>query len=292
MIADNQRRRRPPGRSRARSRLSANLAVLTALLLPVAGSAQNDTGQPTLNLFPSQTVDSIRETSRSARELERNLQSVLGDLDKQMQLYRESGCEGAVQDAGCQEINRQMASTYRRMLDFMAEQLPQMRHNVEVTRKTLEKRLAEELGYGRTGAELQQLLRRGDAGTVLQGRTRPMEGGLRLSDRFRQYYRLVSQGGGGAPSALVGARIYLDLEQTSQLIELTQQEIQRGRMLANLSESFGQVTPQMEETVSGVKTVIFGETAAGASAPGSAPQSPAQGAGQAGGFCSEFDPNC
>jgi len=264
-------------------------AALGALLLAGAGAAQEPDAQPTLELFPSQAIDSIRETSERARALENDLQSVLAELEQQMSLYRESGCEGAVGDAGCQQINREMAATYGRMLDVMAAELPEMKHNIEVSRRTLEQRLAEQLGFGRTGAQLQELLREARAG-ARQGRTRPLGGGVRLSDRFRQYYRLVSQGGGGAPAALVGARIYLDLEETSELIELTEQQMQRGRMLANLSESFGQVTPQMEQTIAEVKTVMFGQTAAGGGGEHIAPQRPAP--QQREGFCSEFDPNC
>jgi len=286
-------------RDKARERPSGQgapwllLLILPATLLAIPPTrGQDERSQPTLELFPSQAASSIRETSQSARELENNLQSVLADLEEQMQLYEDSGCEGSVDDQGCQEINSQMAATYGRMLDLMAEQLPEMKQNIEVTRQTLKTRLAEELGYGRTGAELQELLReRGGSSALMEDRTRPLSGGVRLSDRFRQYYRLVSESGGGTPAALVASRIYLDLEQTSELIELTEQQIQRGRMLANLSESFGRVTPQMEETISEVKTVMFGRTAAGGGSTGRVPQSPSSDERQQG-FCSEFNPNC
>ncbi len=265
--------------------------ALTALAGPGPLGAQQSASRPTLDLFPSQAIDSIRETSESAVQLEEDLQGILADLDSQMKLYQESKCQGAVEDQGCRQLSSQMASSYGRMLDTMAEQLPEMERSLEVTRAGLQKRIAQELGYRRTAAGLQDVLREqpGSRGAAL--RTRPQGEGVRLSTRFRQYYRLVSQGSGDTPIALVGAQMYVDLEETKELITLTRQQIQRGQVMANLSEAFGTVTPEMERTVAGVKEVVFGEPALGAGediAPADFGGRGAEGSG----FCSEFDPSC
>ncbi len=268
----------------------AALGLGTMGLLLTAGPsvAQNGHSQPTLDLFPKQAIDSLKETSKNAKGLENDLQSVLKDLDQQMKLYKQSKCKGATGDQGCQELSSQMAKTYGQMLEIIDKKLPEMKQNIEVTRKALEKRLAQQLGRNRTGADLQRILRQRSGSLLESKRTRSSRKGTHLSDRFRQYYKLVSQQSGGAPVALVGARIYLDLEETARLVELTQQQIQRGQILTNLSESFGTVTPQMQKTVSGVKAVMFGETASGGD---QVPQD-VQGSDGKGGYCSEFNPNC
>ena len=84
---------------------------------------------------------------------------------------------------------------------------------------------------------------------------------MRLSDRFQQYYQLVSTGGGSAGQSLtvVAADIYLDMEDAEYLIAATQQEIARASLMEQLNQSFGLITPQMAEVVSGVKEILFGE---------------------------------
>lgn len=276
---------------RSRRLVTLGLGAVGILLTAGPSVAQNGYPQPTLDLFPKQAIDSLKETSKNAKKLENDLQSVLKDLDRQMKLYKQSKCKDAMEDQGCQELSSQMAKTYGQMLEIMDKKLPEMKQNIEVTRKALEKRLARQLGYNRTGADLQRMLRQRGDSLLDSRRTRPSRKGTHLSDRFRQYYKLVSQQTGGAPVALVGARIYLDLEETAQLVKLTQQQIQRGQILTNLSESFGTVTPQMQKTISEVKAVMFGETASGGGQGNRVPQD-LQGSDGKGDFCSEFNPNC
>ncbi len=269
-------------------RFGLGLAAAFAFLLPAGAVAQTAEKQPTLNLFPTQVVDTIKETGDSAKKLEDDLQNVMADLDRQMELYRRSKCEGAIEDSGCRQLSRQMASTYRKMLETMAQELPKIRRSITLTRDALERRLAAELGRNRTGAELQRLLRNEGREETASLRTRVRHDGVRLSDRFRQYYRLVNQGASGS-LALIGAELYLDLEETSRLTALTEEQIQRGVLLANLSESFGTITPRMGGTVSDVKRVLFGEGEVG----GEAQTVPADvRSTERSGFCSEFDPDC
>lgn len=272
-----------PRRGRALRRLGLAGLLLSALT-GAAGGADN---QPTLSIFPTQVIDNIRETGVAAKALEDNLQDVIENLDRQQKLYKESRCDGAMADAGCREISRQMAQAYGRMLDIMAGELPKMEQRITLTRDALEKRVLEELGRNRTGAELQQLLHQDNSGIASSQRTRVRREGVRLSDRFRQYYRLVNQGTRGS-MALIATQMYLDLVETSDLIALTRQEIERGRLVANLSESFGTITPGMQATVSGVKQMLFGESLAAddKAMPADVRVDPQTG------FCSEFDPNC
>ena len=54
--------------------------------------------QPTLNIFSTQVIENIKETGNAARSLENDLQSVIEELEKHQQLYRESKCQGVVSD--------------------------------------------------------------------------------------------------------------------------------------------------------------------------------------------------
>lgn len=257
------------------------------MLISAIHEAQPAPRQPTLNIFSTQVIENIKETSNAARTLESDLLSVVQELEQHQRLFHESKCEGAEGDEGCGQISRQMAETYKVMLDTMAERLPDMERNIMITRDALQRRLSAELGYNRTGQELQQLLRDGKEGLSSAQRTRVRRQGARLSDRFRQYFYLVNQGSTES-LALLGAEMYLDMEETAELIQLTQQQIHRAKLFVELSEQFGTITPEMETTVAEVKRIIFGDYEGD---DGFVPadldvvEKPAK-------FCSEFDTNC
>ncbi len=243
--------------------------------------------QPTLNIFSTQVIENIKETGDAARILETDLQSVIEELEKHQELYTESKCQGVVSDQGCDQISRQMASSYKAMLDTMANRLPEMERNIQITRGALKTQLAKELGRNRTGADLQRLLRNNKQSISSVQRTRVRQQGARLSDRFRKYFLLVNQSNTGS-LALLGSEMYLDMDETLGLVQLTRQQIHRAQLYVDLSERMGTITPEMEQTVSEVKRIIFGEydddsdfvpaTLETADKPGK--------------FCSEFDANC
>jgi hypothetical protein len=127
----------------------------------------------------------------------------------------------------------------------------------------LEKRIRRELGQKKTSWTLQELLLGGGEGRAptqerpaLRGRS-----GMRLSDRFNQYYKLVARSGGktNASMAVVASDIYLDMQETGQLIARTREEINRATLMEQLNQSFGTITPEMQEIVAGVKSILFGE---------------------------------
>ena len=91
---------------------------------------------------------------------------------------------------------------------------------------------------------------------TLRGRS-----GMRLSERFKQYYQLVATSGakGDQSLAVLASDIYLDMEETSLLIQRTRQEIARASLMEQLNQSFGIITPEMIEVVGGVKSILFGD---------------------------------
>jgi hypothetical protein len=237
------------------------VTLVTILIIPLTTIAKS-TG-PVMRLFPTTVLEDIRETSQVAEEMENNIQDVISRLDLQQQLYTESQCAGADEDPGCTRIAKQLGATYLEMLNTMTEKLPAMETAVTNTRNSLEKRLRVELGQKSTPTSLQNTL----LGTVsksvskqdpiaLRGRS-----GIRLSDRFKEYYNLVAtrKNGSNQSLAVIAADIYLDMDEASQLIAATQEEISRATLMEQLNQSFGQITPEMSLVVSGVKSILFGE---------------------------------
>lgn len=248
-----------------RLRTVATVAVATLLAAGTAIGATVTTKPdgPTIRLFPTTVVEDLRQTSTVAREMETGLQEVIGRLDQQQQLYIDSKCEGAEDDPGCQRMAKQLGATYLDMLAIMEERLPDMEHTVNNTRLSLEKRLRSELGNKMTPWMLQETLLAG----VPEGKSAPApklrgRSGMRLSERFKQYYQLVSTSGSRADQSLavLAADVYLDMEETSLLIARTRQEIARATVMEQVNQSFGIVTPEMMEVVGGVKSILFGET--------------------------------
>ena len=236
------------------------VSLLIASLAASQSRAMADA--PTIRLFPTTVVEDLRQTSTVAREMESGLQEVIGRLDQQQQLYQESKCDGAEDDPGCQRLAKQLGATYLEMLGIMEQRLPDMEHTVNNTRLSLEKRLRSELGNKMTSWTLQETLLggnpRGEAapGPSLRGRS-----GMRLSERFKQYYQLVASSNSKTDQSLavLASDIYLDMQETSELIARTREEIARATLIEQLNQSFGAITPEMMEVVGGVKTILFGD---------------------------------
>ncbi|MBT8079776.1 MAG: hypothetical protein KJO31_14455 [Gammaproteobacteria bacterium] len=229
----------------------------------VSNAAHAGTEAPTIRLFPTTVVEDLRQTSSVAKEMETGLQEVIGRLDQQQQLYQESKCDGAENDPGCQRLAKQLGATYLDMLAIMEERLPDMEHTVNNTRLSLEKRLRSELGNKMTSWTLQETLLGGNprgepkaAGPSLRGRS-----GMRLSERFKQYYQLVASSSSKTDQSLavLASDIYLDMDETSALIARTREEIARATLIEQLNQSFGTITPEMMEVVGGVKSILFGD---------------------------------
>lgn len=249
----------PPAHKSAESRKHGLLLILALLMLPLADALANT---PTIRLFPTTVVEDLQQTSTVAREMESGLQEVIGRLDQQQLLYLESKCEGAENDPGCQRLSKQLGATYLEMLGIMEERLPDMEHTVNNTRLSLEKRLRSELGNKMTPWMLQDTLLGSESNASsepqpsMRGRS-----GMRLSERFRQYYRLVASSGAKSNQSLavLASDIYLDMDETSALIARTREEIARATLIEQLNQSFGTITPEMMEVVGGVKSILFGD---------------------------------
>ncbi len=235
--------------------------VLLAIVIFASGTALANT--PTIRLFPTTVVEDLKQTGNVARDMESGLQEVIGRLDQQQALYVESKCDGAEGDTGCERLARQIGATYLDMLTIMEERLPDMEHTVNNTRQSLEKSLRNELGKKMTPWTLQETLIGGNANNAATQASPTLRGrsGMRLSERFKQYYQLVATSGakGDQSLAVLASDIYLDMEETTLLIQRTRQEIARATLMEQLNQSFGIITPEMIEVVGGVKSILFGD---------------------------------
>jgi hypothetical protein len=242
---------------------AAVLGIFAAAALTLANAASANSGAPTIRLFPTTVVEDLRQTSSVAKEMETGLQEVIGRLDQQQQLYEQSKCAGAENDPGCQRLSRQLGATYLEMLGIMEERLPDMEHTVNNTRLSLEKRLRSEIGNKMTPWTLQETLLGGNPQQADKAVSPTMRGksGMRLSERFRQYYQLVasSSSQNDQSLAVLASDIYLDMDETSTLIARTREEIARATLVEQLNQSFGTITPEMMEVVGGVKSILFGD---------------------------------
>jgi hypothetical protein len=247
---------------RSMKTLPLPLAAGCLCLLPFAVAAAST--QPTIQLFPTAVLEEIKHTGNVAQEMEAGLQPVIQRLDEQQKLYQDSKCEGAQADPGCEQLARQLGGTYLEMLGVMRDKLPSMERAVNTTRGGLEKRLRRELGQKKTSWDLQETLLGKTSGAnatdtrpALRGRS-----GMRLSDRFKQYYNLVARPGSHADSSLavIAADIYLDMNEAAELITRTSEEINRATLMEELNQSFGIITPEMQQVVDGVKSILFGES--------------------------------
>ena len=243
------------------SRQLLGMLLTGCLLLPVAAGASSTA--PTIKLFPTTVLEEIKHTGNVAAEMESGLQGVIGQLDEQQKLYLESKCEGNEGDPGCERIARQLGKSYLEMLNVMADKLPEMETAVNATSSSLEKRIRKELGQKKTSWTLQELLIGEESGKTATASQPSLRGrsGMRLSDRFSQYYKLVARSGGKTNSSLavIASDIYLDMQETSSLIARTREEIARATLMEQLNQSFGTITPEMQEVVAGVKAILFGE---------------------------------
>jgi hypothetical protein len=240
------------------------VAAIGFLLTLIGASAADARGNtPTIRLFPTTVVEDLRQTSNVAREMETGLQEVIGRLDQQQELYLQSKCDGAESDPGCQRLSRQLGATYLEMLSIMEERLPDMEHTVNNTRLSLEKRLRSELGNKMTPWALQETLLGTDGGGSIEQNSPAMRGrsGMRLSERFKQYYQLVASSSSKSDQSLavLASDIYLDMDETAELIARTREEIARATLIEQLNQSFGTITPEMMEVVGGVKSILFGD---------------------------------
>lgn len=220
---------------------------------------------PAIQLFPTSVIENIKQTGDTAKSMEMEIQDTINALERQMQVYTDSKCMGENMDEGCGAIAKQLGQTYKEMLTIMEKNLPSMEQSVTMTRDSLKSRISSEMGRKMTPRQLQKMLQ----GTKKEKRTnqRRSNNKASLSHRFRQYYDLISTNSarnGRGSVAVVASELYLDTEEVLNLIALTRDEIGREKLIIDVNNNYGSVTPEMVSMVAGVKSILFGEDEGGA----------------------------
>jgi hypothetical protein len=233
--------------------------VLTITVLAGNGSAHAVTATgPSVNLFNAATIESLSNTSKTARALESSLEKVINQLETQAALYESADC-ALSNDAGCVQLRKGVKKNYAELLNQIQEQLPEIKRNIAETRDALGEQMASELGRKMSPGDLQRLL----AGR--HGKMTPSSPALgkaktgRLSGLFEGYYNLVRRGGNSSGnSAVLASQLYIDAVHSANYLGLIGAEIDSQHTELLLELEWGELTAQMTGTVDNVKQLLWG----------------------------------
>ena len=217
--------------------------------------------RPKINLFPTSVVESLSETSRTARDMESSMYEVVAKLDKQKQAYDSTHCDNS-EDRGCMELRKAIRGSYKEMLDVMQSSIPQMRSSLNTTAKSMGASLRSQIGRKMTPGDVQRIL----AGRSASNQVMPISSSGparqgKLSKMFSRYYELVKRGGKQSDALpVLASQIYLDSMQSLYFLDLIEAEIGSQSTELVLELEWGELTDQISATVTDVKTLLWGET--------------------------------
>lgn len=236
-----------------------SISITTALAGTVIYSPNSLAVAPTLNLFPTSVVENLQASADSAKEMEDGMESIVAQMDNQLQLYKDSKCEASDADAGCTQIKKGINTTYMSMLDKMQQQLPTMKQAMESTSKTLGKNIRTELGRKMTPLDLQRVIQ-GKKGGVKKIRKVTGKRQGRMSGMLSKYHSMISLSSQKTQTqALLAAEIYADATETLDYINMIQMEIDQSKVMGGITTMWnGEPSEQMISTVTNVKAMLFG----------------------------------
>ena len=242
--------------------LPTAIALTAALLIgeAMAVPQRNDESRPRINLFPTSVVESLSETSRTARDMESDMYAVVEKLEKQKTAYESTACEHS-SDSGCTRLRAAIRASYKEMLEVMQRRIPDMRMTLDTTADAMAGSLRSEIGRKMTPGDVQRTLAgRPTAAQPLAGVNGADARQGKLSKLFSRYYELVRRGGNQGEALLVlASQIYLDSMQSLYFLELIEAEIGSQSTELVLELEWGELTDQMTTTVSDVKSLLWGD---------------------------------
>lgn len=224
--------------------------IVAALSVPFSCWAAADKA-PTLNLFPKDVAHYIKETGNNAKQLEDTLRDDVKGFDKQMALYKNSHCQEADSDPGCNEIKSRIEKHYRKILTTMDRHLPEIKSSINSASSSLEKRITKRIGREMSPRDIQRQLGDKKMPKIYDGR-------FSMSKRFSDYHKLIGRNDSSS-LMVMASEIYLDTSSARDWIDLIESDIARQEVILNVFKMYGEVTPEMMNTLNAVKNVLFGE---------------------------------
>ncbi len=225
--------------------VAGGLAISSIAFFPAWASSAN---APTLKLFPQDVRHYLKETSDNAKQLEDNLRGLVSKFDNQVALYKSSHCQDVAGDDGCEEIKSQIEKDYRGILSVMAQGLPGIKSSINSASSGLEKQISKRIGRNMKPRDIQRQL--GDKAT-------PKVHGS-LSKRFSAYHDLISRNGSSS-LIVMASEIYLDTSSAKDWVELIEADIASQGVVLDVFKMYGEISPEMINTLNGVKSIVFGE---------------------------------
>ncbi|RLQ22493.1 hypothetical protein DWB85_07700 [Seongchinamella sediminis] len=225
-----------------------------------AVTRDGDEARPKINLFPTSVVESLSQTSRTARDMESDMYDVVARLEKQKQAYESTGCDNS-DDQGCVQLRKAIRGSYKDMLEVMQDSIPDMRSSLDATVDSMGSSLRGELGRKMTPADVQRILG-GRTGSVsgMNAAASTVSRQGKLSRMFSRYYELVRRGGKQADALpVLASQIYLDSMQSLYYLDLIEAEIGSQSTELVLELEWGELTDQITATVTDVKVLLWGE---------------------------------
>ncbi len=241
------------------SKKTLSLLLASAMMVPVMVSVPSNTlaqakqYSNAIRLFTPTVRENLKESKVAAQTMERNLQSIIADMEQQLTLYKASKCEGAEPDSGCQQQLKQLGESYLHMASEIEIYLPDIQKKIANTYKNLEKNIRSELGRSTVWDIQNAVLNNGSSQIAYKSRKR----GMGLSARFDKLLKItaVNRGRGMETQA---AETYLDLYDASNVIEQIQLNITNARLQLESGMDM-LISDDMITTVGGVKALLFGD---------------------------------
>lgn len=209
---------------------------------------------PVVLLTPTIMEDFAESVSQSA-SMEEGLLGVMEVLEKQQAAYKAADCGDGASDIACQQIKQQMNAAYSDMLSKMEEGLPALQETLERTAKGLQ---GQVLRLAKTNSieQIQELLA-GSSSSRRAGSSSSRRGLANvLQNRLKLIKRRTSTPGGQVAQTTA---LYLDMDESSAVLGEMQAVIVEQKIELQIRGIYGQLTPEMEETIGAVQAIIFGD---------------------------------
>ena len=228
-------------------------ASSTMLITPLAHAAA-----PTLKLFPSNVISSMKNSQASAEQMDQTLEPLAMQLQSQMDLYNDAQCDSDALDAGCLTIKQGISSAFTGLLQAIKGELPTMKTSLQSIDKNLGKSIKTKLGYSKTLLDLDAIVQGKESSSQEVSRA-SRKGKKGMAQMFRSYNKMLARGGKQESFALVAADIYAETYDALQALNTLEMNIDYSIARNQIDKAWGsEPSAEMVATVTAVKGLLYG----------------------------------